>query len=47
MLVRHARFESADAGPLSAGRLFQSTDAPLYDVRLTPAHIKAKLAGLT
>jgi predicted dinucleotide-binding enzyme len=46
LLVRDAKFEPVDAGQLSAGRLFQSPDAPLYDVRLAPADVRAKLAGL-
>lgn len=46
-LVRDAKFEPVDAGPLAAGRAFQSPDAPLYDVRLAPADVRAKLAELT
>lgn len=45
-LVRDAKFEPVDAGPLAAGRAFQSTDAPLYDVQLSPAEVRAKLATL-
>ena len=46
-LVRDAKFEPVDAGPLAAGRLFQSLDAPLYDVRLAPADVRARLTELT
>lgn len=43
-LVRDARFEPVDAGPLAAGRLFQSPDAPLYDVQLSAAAARTRLA---
>lgn len=46
-LVRDAKFEPVDVGPLSAGRVFQSPDAPLYNVQITPAEAETKLAELT
>lgn len=36
-------FEPVDAGPLAGGVVFQSTDAPLDDVRITPAEARERL----
>ena len=43
-LVRDAKFEPVDAGDLAAGQLFQSPDAPLYDVQITPDAARAVLS---
>ncbi len=43
-LVADARFVAVDAGPLAAGALFER-DAPLYDVQISPAEARARLAN--
>ena len=45
-LVRDAKFEPVDAGPLAAGRHFQSPDAPLYDTQTTPEDARRRLDAL-
>ena len=45
-LVRDAQLDVVDAGPLAAGRWFE-TDAPLYNKRLSAAEVRAQLATLS
>ena len=45
-LIRDAKFEPVDVGSLADSAVFQATNAPLYDVCLSPEEARQQLAQL-
>lgn len=45
-LIRDAKFEPVDVGSLADSSVFQATNAPLYDVRISPEAARQQLAQL-